>query len=70
MVDVEFSPTPEQSVEFSGEMELEVGLYYGSARDGDYHCIAFPGKFRGNFDLVSGTWLLEEVSVDTSSYYE
>jgi hypothetical protein len=70
MTQIEFDAKPGQSVEFEGDMELEVGLYYGSARDGAYHCIAFPGKFRGNFDIVGGTWLLEEVSVDTSSYYE
>lgn len=70
LTEIEFDVKPGQSIEFAGDILFELQLNYGSTRDGLVSSIELPGTFRGNFDKVSGTLILVDVSVDTSSFYE
>ena len=54
---------------FSGVLNVYVTLEYGKGEDGFTTSDGFPGKFRGHFD-ETGQAVIDELTVDTSSFYE
>ncbi len=53
---------------FSGVLNVYVQLKYGKGDEGFTSSDGFPGKFKGHFD-ENDRLVIDEVTVDTSSFY-
>ena len=53
---------------FSGVLNVYVLLEYGKGEEGFTSSDGFPGKFKGHFD-ENDQLVIDEVTVDTSSFY-
>ena len=53
---------------FSGVLNVYVLLEYGKGDEGFTSSDGFPGKFKGHFD-ENDRLVIDEVTVDTSSFY-